>query len=118
MRLSSHTKHESLTSKQPIAAECLHIKVTSVIEPKTEVSLQAQSHSENGTEASLVCHHVFESLVSLGQRESLAHALDVESVGEGDSILRIECMTRGPAVNRNTLGDHGKRADRHISDGC
>lgn len=75
-------------------------------------------HGKHGTEASLVGHHVLESLIGLGKREGLAHALDVKSLAEGDGILRIEGMTRRPAMHRDALGDHSNRVDRDISNSC
>ena len=76
-----------------------------------------RSHCENSAEASLVGHHVVEGLVCLGERESLAHALDIEAIAELHRILRIEGVTRRPSVDRDTLGDHGEGVDRDITDG-
>lgn len=74
------------------------------------------SHGEDTTEASLVGHHVLECLICLGEREGLTHALDAESIGESDGILRVKGVTGRPSVHRDTFGDHGDRVDGEVSD--
>lgn len=43
--------------------------------------------------------------LGLIQREFLDHALYILQLGELDRLLRIERMSTGPSVDRQTLGD-------------
>lgn len=52
--------------------------------------------------------------IGLIQREFLDHAVDILQLGELDRLLRVECMSTGPSVNRQTLADLWQESVRDL----
>ena len=64
-------------------------------------------HHQYAPEPRMSAHHMLIRLIGLCEREFFNHAVDAMKLCKVDGFLAIECVAGGPAVDGDTLTDHG-----------
>lgn len=69
------------------------------------------SHDQDILEPRLASPRVIQRLLNIGERVLLDHGSDIVDLGEFDSVLGVDGVARGPALDLLGLGHHGHRIE-------